>query len=331
MTVGSNGRSYLYRARYLFVDPNSEHSFIHRPEGIFKQMGDVAVALTSLVSKEVVQRILETEPLYIKTIAVHTFSVLVLHLQSGLKTALLVISVIWIFIALVVGIGIAAHKGQIYYGNTQYWCWITTDYNAERIGLEYAWMWTAALVNIFCYMVIALVIKGVMIVDGGRIRFRRRSRPRDSVSSIFRQHPLRGEAKQANAIAMQMLFYPLIYLITVFPITLVRWLAFAGRSVPFSATAFAAILFSSSGLLNVTLFVLTRPGLLPGRGKSLTTTQNSYPLSTTLSPTSKPESPSFDFSNIRGTTSPRMTLAKLPALHVKGNSDVSQLYEGASV
>jgi len=76
---------------------------------------------SSLVSKEVVQRTLqETEPLHIQTIAVHTFSVLVLHLQSGLKTALLVISVIWIFIALVIGIGMAAHKGQIYYGNTQY-------------------------------------------------------------------------------------------------------------------------------------------------------------------------------------------------------------------
>jgi len=94
-------------------------------------------------------------------------------------------------------------------------------------------MWTAALVNIFCYMVIALVIKGkflfigiysccllmnpgVMIVDGGRIRFRRRPRPRDSVSFIFGQHSLRGEAKQANAIAMQMLLYVDSYLAFLF-------------------------------------------------------------------------------------------------------------------
>jgi hypothetical protein len=47
---------------------------------------------------------------------------------------------------------------------------------------------------------------------------------------------------------------------------IVRWMAFSGKSVPFEATAFASVLFSSSGLLNVILFTSTRPKLMPTRG-----------------------------------------------------------------
>jgi hypothetical protein len=39
----------------------------------------------------------------------------------------------------------------------------------------------------------------------------------------------------------------------------------ANAYVPFAATAFADALFASSGLLNVILFALTRPKVLPSR------------------------------------------------------------------
>ncbi|ESK97967.1 hypothetical protein Moror_905 [Moniliophthora roreri MCA 2997] len=174
-------------------------------QGIFKQIGDVGVALTSLA------------------IATHTLLVLVFRVHSRPRTALVVLAVIWIFIALIVGINMGVHRGQRYYGNTQYWCWITEQYAEERIGLEYLWMWLAAFMNLVCYVLIALVLKGSNIP------------------------------------------YPLIYIVTVFPIAVVRWLAFDGTEVPFEATTFAAILFSSSGLFNTLLFAWTRPKLLPYR------------------------------------------------------------------
>ncbi|KAI3622476.1 hypothetical protein WG66_015193 [Moniliophthora roreri] len=208
-------------------------------QGIFKQIGDVGVALTSLA------------------IATHTLLVLVFRVHSRPRTALVVLAVIWIFIALIVGINMGVHRGQRYYGNTQYWCWITEQYAEERIGLEYLWMWLAAFMNLVCYVLIALVLKGLLVVGEGRIRFRRR---RNSGETAFKL-----EKTQANTMAMQMLFYPLIYIVTVFPIAVVRWLAFDGTEVPFEATTFAAILFSSSGLFNTLLFAWTRPKLLPYR------------------------------------------------------------------
>lgn len=47
-----------------------------------------------------------------------------------------------------------------YYAYYHAGCWITEDYGRERIGLEYIWLWLACLVNLICYVAIALVIKG---------------------------------------------------------------------------------------------------------------------------------------------------------------------------
>lgn len=120
----------------------------------------------------------------------------------------------------------------------------------------------------------AKIIPGVIVIDSGKIRRRRHSEiGRDTAST---------PSNRSNAIALQMLLYvstpisysyflinsssyPAVYIVTVFPLSVVRWMAFTGITVPFPATCVASVLFSSSGLLNVILFSLTRPGLVPNR------------------------------------------------------------------
>lgn len=205
-------------------------------QGVMKQVGDVGVALTSLA------------------IAIHTFLTIVFHVRIRQETGLLVLAIIWLFLILIIGISMGVHKGERYYGNTQYWCWITSDYQGERLALEYVWLWLAAIVNLVCYIVIALVLKGIVVCERRRLRFVRA----DSRHSI-------GEDSTPHNKGTQMLFYPIIYIITVFPMAVVRWLSFSGANVPFSATAFAGVVFSSSGLFNVVLYAYTRPKLLPSR------------------------------------------------------------------
>ncbi|PBK78549.1 hypothetical protein ARMSODRAFT_1011114 [Armillaria solidipes] len=219
-------------------------------QGIFKQLGDLGVALSTM------------------SIAIHTFLVLVFRCYSQPKVAPLVVALIWTFLGLAVGVSLAIHHGERYYGSTKYWCWITSEYRTEQIGLEYGWVWFAASVNIMCYAMIALVLKGILLVDGYKIRLRRRSDASDVNSDIDGKIGMSHSVQRSNAIAMQMLFYPAVYLVAIFPMSLVRWLSFYKIPVPFIATAFASILFSSSGILNVTLFTLTRPGLVLNRGPS---------------------------------------------------------------
>ncbi|KAE9408213.1 hypothetical protein BT96DRAFT_1013670 [Gymnopus androsaceus JB14] len=217
-------------------------------QGILKQMGDVGVALTTAA------------------IAIHTFCVLVLRRHPPTRVAYLVLFLIWLFIGLIVGISIAAHKGKGYYGNTEYWCWITGDYSFERIALEYLWLWLAAFVNLVCYGIMALVVKGVLLVDGARFRYLGwKGQTKTSLGASNDGNSNGPDRVESNAIAMHMLFYPLIYILAVTPITVVRWMAFANLTVPFPATAFASITFSSSGVFNVLLFAFTRPKLLPHR------------------------------------------------------------------
>jgi len=215
-------------------------------QGALKQIGDTGVALISL------------------TIAVHTFCVLIFHWRSSPMNALLIIGLIWVFIALIVGITFAIHRGQVYYGDTEYWCWITSRYNRERIGLQYIWLWIAAFVDVILYAFLALVVKGFIIVNGGSIRV---TTGEERVHKCLTSQRSGGSRDATTTVAIGLLFYPAVYLVTVIPIAVVRWTSFSNpnASVPFGATAFAGILFGLSGAFNVILFACTRPNLLPSR------------------------------------------------------------------
>ncbi|KAJ8508049.1 hypothetical protein ONZ45_g9638 [Pleurotus djamor] len=229
-------------------------------QGVLKQVGDVAVAFTSL------------------TIAIHTFLVLVLRyrvpprlriLSLSIPTPFMIIAFIWLFVVLAVAIPAGLHQNsdQPYYTNTGYWCWISDKYPSERIGLEYLWLWAAAFIQIVIYAFLALVLRGIVVVEKGRIGWGKRSGSHDDDNSSvygYVNDAQDEETKVANARAMQMLFYPLVYLITVFPVSIVRWLGFSdpSRDIPAGATFFASVLFSSSGLLNVILYSVTRPGVV---------------------------------------------------------------------
>ncbi|KAG7448092.1 uncharacterized protein BT62DRAFT_918549 [Guyanagaster necrorhizus] len=123
---------------------------------------------------------------------------------------------------------------------------------------QYGWVWFTASVNIMCYAMIALVLKDIVLVNGYKIQLRRKL-DASIVKSAF-DGSLDGtveisfSVQQSNTIAMQMLLnllgYPAVYLVAIFPMSLVRWLSFCGIEMPFIATAFARILFSSSGILN---------------------------------------------------------------------------------
>ena len=39
-------------------------------------------------------------------------------------------------------------------------CWIRDEYDAQRVGLEYVWLYMAMFVSITCYACIAATVKG---------------------------------------------------------------------------------------------------------------------------------------------------------------------------
>ncbi|KAK7694911.1 hypothetical protein QCA50_002099 [Cerrena zonata] len=255
----------------------------------------------------------------------HTFCVIVLQWKPNPKPiiAITVLSGIWLFVTLIVTIGYGVHRGETYYGDTQYCeqlaettlgytmlidCQGAGSLRNFRLN-ESPWSISgcgpAAFLNIVLYIPIALVLKGVLAVQGGRLRLLNHGGSRKHLSQMLNFHVA------ANRIAVKMLFYPAVYTCTVLPIAIVRWRAFTGHCVPWEATVVADVLFASSGLMNVLLFMFTRPNLMPQREGStslprvdtnfqnLTLTPLSiYPPSSTYAPAPSRRSEVSKYTNI---------------------------------
>jgi hypothetical protein len=91
-------------------------------------------------------------------------------------------------------------------------------------------MWLACFVNIVVYVFLALVVKGIVVVEKGKLRFPAR---KDRVSARLAAH--RGGSREAGANAMQLLLYVILstlvssYLIS---LTLVILPSTSSQSVP---------------------------------------------------------------------------------------------------
>lgn len=103
-------------------------------------------------------------------------------------------------------------------------CWIGNNYKAEKIVFEYLWMWLAAFIMLCLYGVIALVLRGVLVIGdeqnderrwtvGWNWQLRRvgsSSRKRDLIGSkdeAVGPDDSDEERRQAKVIANRMLLY----------------------------------------------------------------------------------------------------------------------------
>ncbi|KAK0192871.1 hypothetical protein F5146DRAFT_1041820 [Armillaria mellea] len=221
------------------IDAEINEGTLCMAQGILKQIGDVTVALTSLA------------------LAIHTFNVLVMRWRTPPWLSIVIVSLIWIFIALNVGISYATHPRN-YYGDTGYWCWIRDKFGVERIVLEYLWIWITLAVMVIIYGLIALIMRGFVVIDEGVHFMIQGNRVRQDLTTADDE-----DERQSKMVANLMLIYPAVYAICVFPVTIVRWLSFGDKvHVPSGATFFAGVLFSLSGLFNSILYTATRPDLV---------------------------------------------------------------------
>ncbi|KAI0053374.1 hypothetical protein FA95DRAFT_1481521 [Auriscalpium vulgare] len=211
--------------------------FCRAAGGIMNQIGDVGTALS---------------------VALFTFTTLIFRWKpdTNVPRGVLVVVGIWIFIALAIGINVGVNGSKFYgFGPGEYWCWISHNYSVQRTVVDFLWMWISAFFSILAYVPAFLVLTGYIRVEGMRIYIMSKA----EAPAIPPSHRL----------AYNMLFYPTVYIITVLPLTVVRYSTFAGHHPPFAATVAVDTLFLLSGLLNVLLYVITRPFLLPHGNRGL--------------------------------------------------------------
>ncbi|KAG8898441.1 hypothetical protein FRB99_007435 [Tulasnella sp. 403] len=224
-------------------------------QGAITQIGNVGMALANLV------------------IAVHTFSVLIMQWRPSnrLRLPLTVISII-----LLILLGLAAIQVTLradFYGPSDgSGCWSEARSLGERLGLEYVFFWLAALLGIPLYVPLFFLFRGnikvgedVVTPDSGaksRVQWQWLVTYKKSGHLEGKHWQWRASKALQNKVETQMIPYPIIYLYIIIPISITRWMTFKGKYVPYPATCFAAVMFESSGLVNTTLYLITRPVLL---------------------------------------------------------------------
>jgi len=195
-------------------------------QGALKQTADVGIALWQMV------------------IAGHTFCLLFLELKVRQFVLWVMMIGGWSVVAALVIYGPATadetKKGP-FYGIIGEWCLISPVYKIERITLDYLIMFLAAFVSAVLYVLIFLRLRG-------KIRRRRSSTAESPTTSL--------KTSQAEAIAKQMVLYPLVYVIIILPTACTQFATWGGMHVPVAGTIFCSAIFHLSGVLNSTIFFI---------------------------------------------------------------------------
>ncbi|KAH9172723.1 hypothetical protein EDB89DRAFT_2164381 [Lactarius sanguifluus] len=169
--------------------------------------------------------------------------------KKSLRRSFIVVACLWSAVGLLVAVNTAAVGASRFYGPTGHWCWIRHAYSVQRVAADYAFRWATAISNIAIYAVVFLYLRGYITTSGWKMRV---SRKPEAVNVL-------GPSKEAYGL----LFYPLVYVFNVLPLSAVRYSISAHRDVPFGVIVLADVVYLSSGILNVLLFSVTRPFLLP--------------------------------------------------------------------
>ncbi|KAG8764137.1 hypothetical protein FRC11_004625 [Ceratobasidium sp. 423] len=254
-----------------------------RAQGVIQTLGETGVAMSTLA------------------ISIHTFVVIFFswHPPTGAAGARIwgtVITLIWLYLALCVSVGFAVNEKKVrsapanvaledFYAPTPFYCWIGQGYLVERILFEYFWLWTTALSSIVLYSTLFLRMRGYISVDPRNwthIRFHRPETSSEEMPYVTAPNGVRVQAmatpsgrliiKQETKDALKMLYYPAAYTALTLPLSIARWSTFdpsagpelghTAAETPFVATAIVVTIFGLSGVVNVIMFVSTRPNVL---------------------------------------------------------------------
>ena len=125
-------------------------------------------------------------------------------------------------------------------------------------------MATSAAFSLLLYLLVFLRLRGNIRVLGFRPSFHRRPNVRMGRASNGALIASGDGCVESHLdkVAKHMLWYPIVYVIIVFPMVATRYPAFSGFTVSFEATITIAAFFNLHGFFNAVLFCTTR-NILP--------------------------------------------------------------------
>lgn len=188
---------------------------------------------------------------FVLSIAVHTFMTAVLSTRVAYPTFNVMLWLVWLAALVLTVLGLALHK-QTYFVRAGAWCWVSDDYEAERLALHYVWLFLSEFGLLVIYLVTFFKL-------------------RHQTSQLFAEQRRASNelANQSTVDAVKritklMMLYPFVYVLLTLPISACRmWsMAHDGQPVSDATQCIVGALLASCGWVDCLLYSLTRKRLI---------------------------------------------------------------------
>lgn len=188
---------------------------------------------------------------FVLSIAAHTFVTAARGYRVPYAAFNLAIGSAWLLALFLTIIGLAIHK-DTYFVRAGAWCWVSNDYEPERLGLHYFWLFLSEFGLLIIYIITFIKLRrktAALFADQ-----RRASNELANKSTV----------DAVNRITKLMMLYPFFYVLLTLPISACRmWsMAHDGESVSETTQLIVGALLASCGWVDCLLYSLTRKRLL---------------------------------------------------------------------
>jgi hypothetical protein len=211
-------------------------------QGWFLNIGDVASGL------------------FVLAIAIHTWLGVVKGYKMPYMWFVTSILGVWFASLFLTALGPLIYRDR-FFSRAGGWCWISTDFQDERLWLHYLWIFIVEFGTIAIYGHVFIHLRG-------RIR---------SIMS--------NDTSKLTRATKFMILYPIAYLALTLPIAVGRMAVMAGKILPDSFFMVAGALLTSCGWVDALLYTLTRRVLV---NNELSTGQYNRTVNATLTNAARP-------------------------------------------
>jgi hypothetical protein len=221
--------SFLISFYWIAIDGILAPTPACQGQGFLLHLGDVASAF------------------FVLAIALHTYYTVVLSRRIPYRIFGGMVIMVWLIVIFLTVLGVAIHK-DTYFVRAGAWCWISSDYEPERLGLHYFWLFLSEFGLIVLYVVTF-------------IHLRKKTRSMFSAeNSVANQKSIDA----VNRITTLMMLYPLVYVVLTLPLSAARMWSMArnGQSPGNVTNCVTGALLASCGWVDCLLYTLTRERLL---------------------------------------------------------------------
>ncbi|KZM19718.1 uncharacterized protein EKO05_0004286 [Ascochyta rabiei] len=170
---------------------------------------------------------------FVLAIAVHTWLGVVKGYKMPYSWFIVSILALWAFALILTLLGPVMHQDR-YFARAGGWCWVSVEYQDERLWLHYLWIFIVEFGTIAIYGHVFVHLRG-------RIR------------SI-----INNDTTKLMRATKFMVMYPAVYVVLTLPIAVGRMVAMTGTQMPDVFFCVAGSLLTSCGWIDALLYALTR-------------------------------------------------------------------------